>query len=140
MPSKRETAMAALCSALLDTNAVVWRGTDLSREITPDGLIEVTEGDAATEIVLSPLGYHIEQAAEIRAAVTADDEHARDLAMDALLGSISTLILADRTLGGAVDFAEIGLPSFEALEADGAARVALFTVTLSFFASGSPLA
>lgn len=140
MASKRETALDALADALLDTNAEVWRDTDLARAIPPDGLIEVTEGDATTETVLSPLGYHIDQAAEIRVAVTADDEPARDLALDTLLAAISALILADRTLGGAVDFAEIGPPSFEALEADGAAKAALFTVTLSFYAAGSPLA
>lgn len=141
MSSKRETAMTALAAALLETNAVVWRDTDISREIPPDGLIEVTEGDSNIEsIMLSPLSYNMEQPAEIRAAITEADEDLRDAAMDRLLLAIAAQIEADRTLGGAVDFAEIGPPSFQSLEADGAAKVALLTIILSYNAPGSPLA
>ena len=140
MASKRETAVQALAEALLATGAVVWRGSDLRQEIPPEGLIEVTEGDAESEISFSPLRYHVAQLCELRCAVTADDEPARDAAMDALLIRLSATLVADRSLGGATETLELGEPSFEALEADGAAKVALVPVRLFFTATASPLA
>ena len=137
--SKREAAVQALAEALLATNAEVWRGTNLSRPIPPEGLIEVTEGEAAEEAMLSPLAYDVAQAVDITAAVTADDEPARDSALDALLTAIHGILIADRTLGGAIDDITLASPSFETLEADGAAKVARIPATLHFRTLASPL-
>jgi hypothetical protein len=139
MPSKRETAVAALATLLLGTGADVWRNTDLDRAIPVAGLIEVTEGDATEEAMLSPLAYDVAQSVEILAAVTADDEAARDTALDTLLSTIHTLIAADRTLGGAVDDTVLASPSFAAFEADGAAKVARIAATLHFHVTTTPL-
>lgn len=139
MPSARETAINALATALLATDAQVWRATDLVRDIPPEGLIEVAEGEATSETSFSPLRYHVTQAAGLRVAWTAADEPSRDAALDALLIRINSTLLNDRTLGGAVTWLEVGDPSFEALEADGAAKVALVPITLFFTATGSPL-
>jgi hypothetical protein len=140
MPSKRETALAALADALLATGAEVWRGTDINRPIPPGGLIEVAEGEATEEAMLSPLAYDVAQSVEILVAITADDEAARDTALDALLSAIHALIIADRTLGGTVDDVLLASPSFAALEADGAAKAARIPATLHFHTTGSPLA
>jgi hypothetical protein len=139
MPSARETALAGLSAVLLQTGATVWRDTDINRPIPPGGLIELTDGEAFAEAMLSPIAYDIAQQAEILVAVTADDEPARDAALDALLSSIHSLITADRTLDGAVDDTELGTPGFEAFEADGAAKAARIPCVLHFRTTGSPL-
>lgn len=135
----RETAIQALATLLLQTFAEVWRGTDLARTVPPWGMIEINEGESSDTPLLSPLRWEIDQQVEILLAVTAADEHARDAAMDALLVQVHTLVTADRTLGGAVDDTILGSPSFEPIEADGAAKVARLPCTLSFFTTGSPL-
>lgn len=140
MPSKRETAIQALADALLATGAEVWRATDLARAIPPAGLIEVAEGEAASEISISPVRYHVNQAAELRVAVTADDELAAAASLDALLIRINATLVADRSLGGATETLDLGEPSFEALEVDGAGRVAMVPVRLFFTATASPIA
>ena len=137
--SARETAVAALAELLRQTGATVWRDTDRELAIPPDGLIIVTEGDSAETPLLSPMRWEIDQACDIQAIVTAADEYARDAALNALLSRIAALIVADRTLAGAVQWAEPGSPSFNALEADGAAKVARFSITLSFVAEGTVL-
>lgn len=140
MGTSRETALSALATLLAEgTTATVWRGTDLEREIPPGGMIEISEGDSSDTALLSPLRWEIDQQAEILVAYTAEDEHARDSGLDAILATIHTLVSADRTLGGVVDDAILGSPSYEAIEADGAAKVARLTCTLSFFTTGSPL-
>jgi len=56
--------------------------------------------------------------------------------------AIGAAIAADRTLGGAVDWAQPGAPEFEDVEFEGAAaaRAASVPVTLFFTVAGSPLA
>jgi len=67
---------------------------------------------------------------------------ARTTLLDALLVDIGAAITGDRTLGGAVEWAQPGAPDFEDVEVDGAAaaRAATIPVTLVFTAAGSPLA
>lgn len=138
MASKRETAMAALAALLLETGVEVWRHTDLARAIPSTGLIELREGDAVATPLLSPIGFDVEQDAEILVMVSSDDEPTRDAALDALVSQIHALLIADRTLGGAVDDSQLGAPSFDALEADGAGKVARLSCTLSYFTLGTP--
>lgn len=140
MATSREAAISALVAVLLaGTSAAVWRGTDLARDIPPEGMIEVSEGEASESPLLSPLRWEIDQQVEILVSVTAADEPSRDAAMDALLAAIHTAVTADRTLGGAVDDAILGSPSYEPIEADGAGKVARLVCTLSFFTTSSPL-
>lgn len=139
MATKREVAITALSTLLLQTFAEVWRATDVPRDIPPWGLIEVAEGDSVEQPLLSPLRFEIDQQVELYVSITAEDEHARDAALDALLGQIHTLVTADRTLGGAVDDTMLGSPSYEPFEADGAAKVARLPCTLSFTTTSSPL-
>jgi hypothetical protein len=92
--------------------------------------------------ILSPLSWAIEHRAEIEVAVTGATPAARNALLDALLVDISAAILADRTLGGAVEWSQPGAPEFHDAEFEGAAaaRAALVPVTLSFTVAGSPLA
>lgn len=133
--------MNALVSALETTGATVWRDTDLDRDIPEAGMINVAEGTYTPEAVLSPLSYLHEMPATIAASIRAADEPGRDAAMDALLQGISTALLADRTLGNAVETLTIDdAPDLQSFEDNGAARSATFTVTLYFTTVGSALA
>lgn len=137
--STRESAISAFATLLLGTGAQVWRGTDIERDIPPEGLIEIAEGDASEQALLSPLRWEIDQQLDVLVTVSAADEPARDTALDALLGQIHTLVTADRTLSGAVDDTILASPSYMPFEADGAAKSARLSCTLSFFTTGSPL-
>lgn len=133
--------MSALATALEATGATIWRDTDLSRDVPPGGMINLAEGTYTPEPVLSPLSYFHEMPVTVVATIVAADEPARNAAIDALLQSISALLLADRTLGGAVETLTIDdAPDFQPFEDNGAATAAHFTVTLMFTTVGSPLA
>ena len=61
--------------------------------------------------------------------------------LDALLVALAASIAANRTLGGAVEYAEVGAADLEDIEFEGAAplRAARFSVTLQFSAAETPL-
>lgn len=139
MPSARETAILALEAAARRTGAEVWRGSDLERAIPAEGLIQIAEGEYVAEAILSPLAWSHEMPAEVTVMVTSADETLRDAALDSLLLSLSGVLQADLTLGGAVEYTDIGTPQFLAFEADGAAKAAQLSVTLCFLSAGSPL-
>lgn len=134
-----ETAMTALALTLAGTGAQVWRATDLARDVPPEGLIELREGEAHAEALLSPLAWEIDQHAEVIVTVTAADEPTRDAALDAMLRQIGALIVADRTLGGAIDWAEPLPPEYMPAEIDGAGKSARVTIVLSFFTQNTVL-
>jgi len=60
--------------------------------------------------------------------------------MDGLLVELATLIEADRTLGGAIEYAEIGPPKFDELAPDGTSgiKACLLSVVL-YYSSQGPL-
>ena len=62
-------------------------------------------------------------------------------ALDALLVALAAGIAANRTLGGAVEYAQAGPADLEDVEFEGAAplRAARFNVTLQFSAAETPL-
>lgn len=138
--SSRERAVKALVEAAKTTGCEVWRDTDLERVVPPEGLIQIGEAEYTPEPMLSPLSYSHEMPADVMVTVIGVDELARDAALDALLIMLSNAIAADRTLGGVVEFADIGAPTFEAFEGDGPGKMARFAVTLCFTTIGSPLA
>jgi hypothetical protein len=147
--SMRETAIAALHSrlqtqlALRNPPPLVLRGETIPQRMPPGGLVMLRDGETVEEIaILSPLAFAIEHRAEIEVAVTGATPAARNALLDALLVDIGAAVLADRTLGGAVEWAQPGSPEFQDVEFEGAAaaRAALVPVTLSFTVAGSPLA
>jgi hypothetical protein len=92
--------------------------------------------------ILSPLAFAIEHRGEVEVTAGGATPAARSALLDALLVDIGAAITADRTLGGAVEWAQPGSPEFQDVEFEGAAaaRAALVPVTLWFTVAGSPLA
>jgi hypothetical protein len=147
--SAREAAIAALHGVLgtalgtRDPAPVVLRNETVPQRIPAGGLVVVRDGEPVSETAMfSPLAWAIEQGAEVEVVVAGATPAARDVQLDDLLSAIGAAIAADRTLGGAVEWAGLGAPRFEDIVVEGAAasRAALVTVTLAFTALATPLA
>lgn len=147
--SMRETAIAALhgrlATALASRNPapLVLRGETVPQRLPPGGLVVIRDGETVEETaILSPLAWAIEHRAEVEVTVTGATPASRNALLDALLVDIAAAITADRTLGGAVEWAQPGAPDFEDVEVEGAAaaRAASVPVAMFFTAAGSPLA
>ena len=141
--SVRETALAALHArlgaALAARNPApkVLRNETVPQRLPAGGLVVVRDGEAVEETpILSPLAWAVEHRAEVEVVAATGG------LLDALLVDIAAAIAGDRTLGGAVAWAQPGAPSFDDAETEGAAaaRAASVPVTLSFTVAGSPLA
>ncbi|WP_235907811.1 hypothetical protein [Siccirubricoccus phaeus] len=145
----REAAIAALHSRLQTALAthnpapLVLRGETAPQRLPPGGLVVIRDGETVEETaILSPLAWAIEHRAEVEVTVGGATPAARTILLDALLVDIAVAIIADRTLSGAVEWAQPGAPEFEDVEVEGAAaaRAASVPVTLFFTVVGSPLA
>jgi len=141
--SARETALAALHVRLGAALAVrnpapkVLRNETVPQRLPAGGLVVVRDGETVEETaILSPLAWAVDHRAEVEVVA------ATGALLDALLVDIATAVAGDRTLGGAVEWAQPGAPSFDDAETEGAAaaRAASVPVTLSFTVAGSPLA
>ena len=141
--SVRETALAALSArlgaALAARNPApkVLRNETVPQRLPAGGLVVVRDGETVEETaILSPLAWAIEHRADVEVVATTG------ALLDALLIDVAAAIVGDRTLGGAVEWAQPGAPSFDDAEAEGAAaaRAASIPVTLFFTVAGSPLA
>jgi len=111
--TQRETAMTALLAVLhagLSGHSVM-RSTGTPQSIpTGQALLILHDGSCeAAEPLLSPLRYEIVWQAAI--TIDADTAGPRDSAVETL----AALLLANPTLGGAVDWAEIGMPEAEVM-------------------------
>ncbi|WPB83709.1 hypothetical protein [Sediminicoccus rosea] len=147
--SVREAAIAALHSRLATSLAVrnpaplVLRGETVPQRIPAGGLVVVRDGEAVEETpILSPLAWQIEHRAEVEVTVAGATPAARTALLDALLVDVAAAVTANRTLSGAVEWAQPGSASFEDVEFEGAAaaRAAAIPITLWFTVAGSPLA
>ena len=147
--SVREAAIAALQSrlgtALAGRNPapLVLRGETVPQRLPLGGLVVIRDGETVEETaILSPLAWAIEHRAEVEITVAGATPAARNTLLDALLVDVAAAITANRTLGGAVEWAQPGSASFEDVEFEGAAaaRAAAIPVTLWFTVAGSPLA
>lgn len=141
--SARETALAALYARLGAALAArspapkVLRNETVPQRLPAGGLVVVRDGETVEETpILSPLAWAVEHRAEVEVVA------ATGALLDALLVDIATAVASDRTLGGAVEWAQPGAPTFDDAETEGAAaaRAASVPVTLSFTVAGSPLA
>ena len=147
--SARESAIAALVAQITASAAarpspkpVVLRNEPYPQSLPAGGLVVVRDGETVvSEAIMSPLRFHMEHAAEVEVVVAGTTAAARAAAIDALLVALSAGVSANRTLGGAVEYAEIGTADLEDIEFEGAAalRAARFTVTLQFTAAETPL-
>jgi len=146
--SVRETALASLLVALADALGtrspapLLLRNETIPQRLPPGSLVVLHDGEAVEATpLLSPLAWTVEHRAEVEVTVAGTTAVARTTLLDAILADIAAAIAAHRTLGGAVEWAQAGAPSFEDVEFDGAAavRAASVAVTLFFTAAGSPL-
>jgi hypothetical protein len=146
--SIREAAIAALHATIATALASrspapqVLRGETVPQRLPSGGLVVVQDGETAEETaILSPLRWQVRHVAEVVVAAPGATPDDRAQLLDELLVDISDAIVADRTLGGAVEWAQPESPSFDDLEFDGAAstRAASLPVSLWFTTSETPL-
>ena len=90
------------------------------------------------EVSLSPLTYHWQHQVAIELFVADPDASTRDSRMDGLLTELASLIEADRTLAGVVEYAEIGQPKFDELAPEGTSSIkaCLLPVVLHYSSAG----
>jgi hypothetical protein len=140
-PSQRESAIGALFDVLgqLSLGATVKRNVALPERVTDQAMAILRDGEMGEpEVSLSPLTYHWQHQVAIELFVAEPDASARDARMDCLLMELATLIEADRTLGGVIEYAEIGPPKFDELAPDGTSgiKACLLPVVLHYSSSG----
>ena len=139
--SQRENAIGALFAVLgqLSLGATVKRNAALPERVSDQAMAILRDGEMGEpEVSLSPLTYHWQHQVAIELFVADPDARARDARMDGFLVELATLIEADRTLGGVIEYAEIGPPKFDELAPDGTGgiKVCLLPVVLHYSGSG----
>ena len=148
MTSMRETAIAALhdvvlsAVAALDPAPTLLRNETVPQRLPPGGVLVLQDGETEeATAMLSPLAYAIRHRAELEITVGGADDAERVAQLEDILAAIADAIVADRTLGGAVEWSEPGPPLIEPVPVDGAAALksALLPITLWFTAPDTPL-
>ncbi len=121
----RETILQALFT-LLQTipNAKVIRNEAFPEKIPDGGLIVMRDGDIGEpEVILSPLSYYWQHRVSLEVAVQKGSSAARDSALDGLFSQISTVLAADKTLGGLCDLVTPQAPNNDTIAIEGAATI-----------------
>lgn len=141
MTSRMETVLQALVAALNGISGTVKRNEGLATAIpaiSGGGLVVVHDGDPGEpETTLSPLTYHYEHVVDVDIFVQGSDT---DALFDALKVAVGTKLLADRTLGGLVDWVEPMAPKPGNLPEMGAATIKAATIPVVLhYSSTSPL-
>ena len=139
--SQRENAIGALFAVLgqLSLGTMVKRNAALPERIADHAMAILRDGEMGEpEVSLSPLTYHWQHQVAIELFVADPDAAARDSRMDGLLTELATLIEADRTLAGVVEYAEIGQPKFDELAPEGTSgiKACLLPVVLHYSSAG----
>ena len=139
--SQRENAIGALFAVLgaLSLGSTVKRNVALPERIADHAMAILRDGEMGEpDVSLSPLTYHWQHQVAIELFVADPDASARDARMDGLLVDLATLIEADRTLGGVIEYAEIGPPKFDELAPDGTGgiKACLLPVVLHYSSAG----
>ena len=139
--SQRENAIGALFAVLgqLSLGTMVKRNAALPERIADHAMTILRDGEMGEpEVSLSPLTYHWQHQVAIELFVADPDAAARDARMDGLLTELATVIEADRTLAGVVEYAEIGQPKFDELAPEGTSgiKACLLPVVLHYSSAG----
>ena len=139
--SQRENAVGALFAVLgqLSLGTTVKRNTAMPERIADHAMAILRDGEMGEpEVSLSPLTYHWQHQVAIELFVADPDANTRDARMDGLLVELAALIDLDRTLGGVIEYAEIGPPKFDELAPDGTSgiKACLLPVVLHYSSTG----
>ena len=139
--SQRENAIGALFAVLgqLSLGTMVKRNAALPERIADHAMAILRDGEMGEpEVSLSPLTYHWQHQVAIELFVADPDTSTRDARMDGLLAELASLIEVDRTLGGVIEYAEIGPPKFDELAPDGTSgiKACLLPVVLHYSSAG----
>lgn len=124
MSSKREQVLVAILALVEGAlpGATVKRNRDKPDFTGPGGIVIIRDGDLSeSEVLLSPLTYIYDHHIQLEiAAFEANGVKAND-AIDIMMVSIGTAIMADRTLGGLCDWIDAAPPVTDNLDAEGVA-------------------
>ena len=142
--SPREQAIGALFAVLGQlslgaSGAAVKRNAALPERVAEHAFVILRDGEMGEpDVSLSPLTYHWQHQVVIELFVAHPDASERDARMDGLLTELAGLIEADRTLGGVIEYVEIGPPKFDELAPDGSSgiKACLLPVVLHYSSSG----
>ena len=139
--SQRESAIGALFAVLgqMSLGVMTKRNASLPERLSEHAMAVLRDGEMGEpEVSLSPLTYHWQHQVAIEIFVADPDASERDKRMDGLLVELAALIEADRTLGGVIEYAEIGPPKFDELAPDGVSgiKACLLPVVLHYSSSG----
>lgn len=139
--SQRENAIGALFAVLgqLSLGTMVKRNAALPERIADHAMAILRDGEMGEpEVSLSPMTYHWQHQVAIELFVADPDASTRDARMDGLLTELASLIEADRTLAGVVEYAEIGQPKFDELAPEGTSgiKACLLPVVLHYSSAG----
>ena len=139
--SQRENAIGAVFAVLgqLSLGTTVKRNAALPERVSDQAMAILRDGEMGEpEVSLSPLTYHWQHQVAIELFVADPDVAVRDARMDGLLVELAVLIEQDRTLGGVIEYAEIGPPKFDELAPDGTSgiKACLLPVVLHYSSSG----
>jgi hypothetical protein len=140
-PSQRESAIGALFAVLgqMSLGVMTKRNASLPERLSEHAMAVLRDGEMGEpEVSLSPVTYHWQHQVAIELFVADPDSRERDKRMDGLLVELAALIEADRTLGGVVEYSEIGPPKFDELAPDGSSgiKACLLPVVLHYSSSG----
>ena len=139
MVSVREQALDALFSALSTELAVsertIVRNAEEAQKIPAQGFLNLRDGDSGEpeSITLSPVRYAYDHLAELTVLVRDKDADDRDNLLDEILVGVNTAVVADRTLGGKVDYTEAQSPDVFTEHEDGVlVKVAIVPILIRF--------
>lgn len=118
--SARETALAALFDRIKGCATSAERNLVLPERVPAGGLLIQHDGDAGDpEVTLSPPSYAWEHQVKVELIVQVAPS-AAPAALDVLLSALGAALDADPRLAGAVEWVDVGGPSFTSLPITGA--------------------
>lgn len=112
MTTKVETVLEALrVQIAAGVEADVTRNEPLPQEVPSEGWVNFNDGNPEQGDYIIGVGYEVDHVVELDVIVQGVDFAARKAKRDVLLTAIGAAIRADHTLGGVVEFIEIGQPT-----------------------------
>ena len=143
MASKRETVLAAVKSLVAAAlpGAEVKRNLAKAERIPPGGLVVIRDGDPGEpEVSLSPLTYLYSHRIPLEIAAYESATLTREEVLDGMLAAIGAAIIANRRLGGLVDWIEAEAPNSEDIETTGSQTGRFADVVIvATYATADPL-